>query len=1221
MNWQPVPYIIPLVVAAAISTIVALYCWRRRATTGARQFVLLMLAVSVWSLSYALELSSADLSAKIFWSKIEYLGIVTIPTMWLIFALWYTGREKWLTSRNRVLLAIQPIITLLLAWTNEGHSLIWQEIALDTEGSFATLDITHGVFFWLHVVYAYGLLVLGTFLVVRTLVRSTRLYRRQVAILLTGLLAPWVGNALYISPINPFPNLDLTPFGYTLSGLAVTWGLFRFRLLDIVPVARDAVVTNMPDGVIVLDVENRIVDLNPAAQRIIGRREEEAIGQPAVLVVTGRSDLVEHFRSMSQARGEIVLGGGESQGTYDLDTSRLLDRRGRLTGWLVMLHDVTERKQTEQALKTQKQLFENLVTVARATSEHPTLQTTLKNVLNVASTLTEAELSSLCLLDETGVVTDAILAHGEKESAQQRVVIGRALGDALAGRVVQHRQSVLVRDATDDDRPLISADESYAARSALIVPIIRGQVVLGVLTLAHSAPDHFSDEHQRLMEAAADQMALALHNAQIYEAQRRLANRQATLYEVLRTVGAYLDSETVARVAVRVVARMTNWPAVALLLPDDSETDEAPRLVPRATAGALAPTDEWDISPGQGVIGRAFRTKETQYVPDVSADPDYVGADPAVCSEMAVPLRRGARVLGVLNVESDRVAAFDAEDVLLAESLAEAIALALDNARLHTEMTRHADDLAGLYTIAHIVSQSLVLEDTLSEALSAILASLDFDVGLVSLVHPADGHLYLAAEEGLPHVFRDQFRQKGMGGTLCAYVHNSRRNVLTIGDIEQDTPAVVKARKEAPMVIDGMRALAMRSYVGIPLLYQEQSLGTLSLFARKPRVFSLKALAQQMAVGQQIAAAVANARLFQSIADEHSRLQALIETSRDGIILIGMDLRVLVMNATALGFLGLAGQPEDWIGRPLQDALGQLRRHAPTVVRATLAEMRRIQKGDEPVGEGEYEVSAHKIHWLNLPVISDGMPLGRLLVLHDVTQERLLESMRDDLTRTMVHDLRNPLTSISVSLELLDHLLADAISSSQRQMLDVAQQNTKRMLGLVGAILDISRLEGGQMPLAKAPLSVRDLVAAVVESQLPLIAEKGLYLRNDVLSGLPAAYADGTLVERVLQNLVGNAIKFTPTGGEIRVTAEVDGTVESKLFISVSDTGPGISPEIRNRLFQKFVTGQQEERGSGLGLAFCRMVVEAHGERIWVESAPGEGATFTFTLPLSTEKV
>jgi PAS domain S-box-containing protein len=1216
VNWQPVPYVIPLIVAAVASAGLAFYSWRRRRAAGAAPFALLMLAVSVWSLAYALELGSANLPAKLFWSKVEYLGITTIPTMWLVLVLQYTGRDKWLTRRNRVLLAIEPIATLLLVWTNDFHGLIWRNTELDTVGSFTMLDITYAALFWVNAAYSYLVLLLGTLLLVRALIRSPKLYRRQVAVLLMGVLAPWVGNALYLSRLNPFPHLDLTPFGYTLTGLALAWGLFRFRLLDIVPVARDAVMASIPDGVIVLDAENRIIDLNLAAQRIIGRREEEAIGQPVVLVLSGRPDVVEHFRTASEARGEIILMGGESQGVYDLRTSPLHDRRGRLTGRLVMLHDITERKQAEEALETQRQLFENLVTVARATTEHPTLETTLENVLNVAADLTDAELSSLFLLDEAGVVTDAILVRGEEEPAPQRDVVGQEMDKGLAGWVVQYRQSVLVHDATRDDQWPISSDESYAARSVLIVPIIRGQVVLGVLTLAHSVAGYFSEEHQELMEAAADQMALALHNAQIYEAQRRLANRQATLYEVLRTVGAYLDAEAVARVAVMVVARMTNWPAVTVLLPDSAEAGTAFRLIPRATAGTLASLEDWDVSFDRGIIGRAFRTKQTQYVPDVSADPDYVRGDPAIRSEMAVPLRRGARVLGVLNIESDQLAAFDASDVLMSESLAEAIAMAVDNARLHTEMTQHADDLAGLYAIAHIVGQSLVLEDTLSEALSLVLTSLDFDVGVVSLASSTDGRLYLAAEQGVPPAFRDQLQQEGLEGTICAYVYHSQRDILAIEDIEQETPVVAQVQEEAPSVIDGMRALGMQACVSIPLLYQEQSLGTISLFAYQPRTFSLKTLAQQTAIGQQIAAAVANTRLFQSIADEHSRLQALIESSRDGIILIGTDQRVLVINATAIDFLGLGGQPDDWVTRPIQDALGVLRRQAPAVVQATLAEMRRVQKGDEPPGEGEYEVPPRTIHWLNLPVRSDATPLGRLLVLHDVTKERLLERMRDDLTHTMVHDLRNPLTSISVSLELLDHLLADTISSSQRQMLDVAHQNTRRMLGLVNAILDISQLESGQMPLERVRVSLDELVAGVVESQLPLIAEKGLYLEKDIPSELPPAYADAGLIERVLQNLIGNAVKFTPTGGVVRVIAGVDSAEEPRISVSISDTGPGILPEIRERLFERFVTGQHEEGGSGLGLAFCRMVLEAHGERIWVENSSESGTTFTFTLPL-----
>jgi PAS domain S-box-containing protein len=1043
---QFTPYAILLVITAAISAALALYSRRRYLAARTGWFALLMLAVSVWSLSYALELSNDSLSGKLFWSKVEYLGITTIPALWLAFALQYTGRERWLTRRNRFLLAIEPIVTLLLVWTNEFHGLIWQSTKLDTSGSFAMLDIKlYGAFFWVHVAYSYVVLALGTWLLALAFIKSSRLYRRQVAILLVGLLAPWVGNALYISRLSPFPGLDLTPFGYTLTGLAVMWGLFQFRLLDILPVARDAVIAEMPDGVIVLDTENRIVDLNPAAQRIIGR-QEDVIGQPVVLVLSGRPDVIEHFRAATEARGDVVLGGGQAQGVYDLRTSPLHDRHGRSTGQLVMLHDITERKEAE-------------------------------------------------------------------------------------------------------------------------------------------------------------------------ETQRRLANRQATLYEVLRTVGAYLDPETVSQVAVVVVARMTNWPVVAVLLPEDSERSQAARLAPQAEAGVLASTEKWEITAEQGIVGRAFRTGETQYVPDVSVDPDYVSDIPTVRSMMAIPLRRSERVLGVLDIESDVRAAFDGNDVLLAESLAEAIALAMDNAQLHTEMRQHADDLGMLYEITRIVSQSLVLEDVLSETLSSALTSLNLDAGVVSLTGVVDGRLYLAAEVGLPPAFRDRLQQEGLAGTLCAYVHHGERGVLAIGDIEQETPSLAMVREEVPLAVDGLHAMGMRAYVGIPLSYQEQSLGMLSLFARQPRTFSTRMLAQQVAIGQQIAAAVANARLFRSIADERSQLQALIESSRDGIILIGIDQRVLVMNATAIDFLHLGGQPEDWVDRPLHDALSVLRRYAPSVVKATIFEMRRIRKGNEPFGEGEYEVPPRQIHWLNLPVLSGTIPLGRLLVLRDVTEERLLERMRDDLTRTLVHDLRNPLTSISVSLDLLNKIFTDTASSTQQQMMAIARQNTEKMLELVNAILDIGRMESGRMPLEKSAVSLEDLIANVVESQLPLVAEKGLRLENEVPSDLPPVYADAALVERVLRNLIGNAIKFTSTGDVVRVVARAD-VSNSSILVSVSDTGPGIPADIRELLFQKFITGQQEERGSGLGLAFCKMAIEAHGERIWVESPPGGGTMFTFTLPL-----
>jgi len=1211
MNWQYTSFAFLLLTTAAISAGLALYSWRHRRAVGATPFALLMLAVAVWTLGDALRLGSMDLATKLFWARMRYLGIVVVPAAWLAFALQYTAREKWLTPRNMAMLAIEPLVTLLLVWTNDAHHLIWSDVRLETSGSLLVWRAPHGAAFWVHAAYSYSLFLLSTLLLVQALIRSPRPYRMQTGVLLIGMLAPLVGNVLSTFGLSSFP-LDLTPFAFTIAGLAVVWNILYFRLFDIVPAARSAVVDSISGGVLVLDVQDRVVDINPAAQNIIGLPASEVLGQPIERLLADRPDLVERYRDVVETHAEITLGQGKSRRDYDLYIAPLHDQRDRLIGRLIILYDITERKRAEADIMAQKQLFESLVAMARATAKQPSLEATLQSAVNMAAALTEAEEGSIFLLDGTGVVTHGILARGEESPAQREDIVDSVMKDGLAGWVVHHRQPALVSDTLLDDRWVELPNAPYAARSALAIPIVSGSAVLGVLTLTHSKPNHFTTEHAYMIQSATDQMVLTVRNAQMYDEQRRLADQQTTLYEALRTVGEHLDPETIAHAAVEAIARLTGWPAVAILLPDDTAT----HLVVQAGAGALPVVEGRRFSVDQGITGRAFRTVQTQYAPDVNTDPDYVNSSPTLRSELAVPLGRGDRVLGVLDVASDRPAAFSDDDILLARSLAEAIALALENARLYAEVHRYAADLGALYTVARTISRSLVLKDVLSETLHSALTSLGFDAGLISLVDPGDGRLYLAAERGLPPAMSNRLWQEGLEGRLCAYVHN-RGEVVAVSDIEQKTPVVSKLEREVPLAISEMRALGMRAYSGISLLHQDRSLGTLSLFAHQPRAPSTEDQELQVAIGQQIATAVTNAQLFQAIADERSRLQALIESNRDGIILIGIDQHMLVVNAPALALLRLDGHPEDWVNRPIQDALAVLKHHAPDVVRVIRDEMRRVRMGDDLPGEGEFEVPPHAIHWLNLPVMADTAPLGRLMVLHDVTEERLLERMRDDLVHAMVHDLRNPLTVIGGALSFLDESVADILPPDHYELWGIAQNSTQGMLQLVKAILEISRLESRQMPLDHTLIPLADLVASVLESQLPLAADKGLHLESDVPLTLPPAWADAGLIERVLQNLISNGIKFTPAGGVVRVTARIDTAERPRLLVSVSDTGPGIQPGIRDRLFQKFVTGRHAGRGSGLGLAFCKMVIESHNERIWVESTSKDGTTFAFTLPLA----
>lgn len=227
-----------------------------------------------------------------------------------------------------------------------------------------------------------------------------------------------------------------------------------------------------------------------------------------------------------------------------------------------------------------------------------------------------------------------------------------------------------------------------------------------------------------------------------------------------------------------------------------------------------------------------------------------------------------------------------------------------------------------------------------------------------------------------------------------------------------------------------------------------------------------------------------------------------------------------------------------------------------------------------------------------------------------------LARAREEMTRMMVHDLRGPITGVKGALELLSE--APSIPDSDRRLLDAARRNVGRQLELVDGILEIARLEEGRLPVRPESVALHPLVEEAARALTPAAEARGLKLALDVPVELPAVLADPALVVRVIENLVGNAVKFSaPAAGPIRVSARLDGAA---VEVRVQDAGPGVDEKIRERLFETFTVGDLPGRGSGLGLAFCRLAVEAQGGRIRLES-PGPGAVFAFSLPLADAPV
>jgi len=351
MSLQWTPYSLVLAFAAIISAVAASFAWKRRAASGAIPFAVFMLGLSLWALGDALIWASANLSSQAFWNNLSYLGIVMVPTSWFIFAFQYTGLQKWLGKREVVLLCIEPVLTLLFAWSSNYHVLFWTQRWSEDLGILSIYRVTHGPLFWLHTSYSYVLCFVATLIFVGQIIRFPSLYREQTVALLVGAVMPWLANVIYVFHLNLFAQIDLTPLAFLITGSAFSWAFFRFRLFDLAPVARDVIFETMGDGVLIVDNLGRIMDMNQVMCHLLGDKISRLVGQPITQALTSYPDLMRALTTATGRHAEIFWIEGEEGHFFDVVITPLHSSQGRLTGRLITLRDITRRREAEEALK------------------------------------------------------------------------------------------------------------------------------------------------------------------------------------------------------------------------------------------------------------------------------------------------------------------------------------------------------------------------------------------------------------------------------------------------------------------------------------------------------------------------------------------------------------------------------------------------------------------------------------------------------------------------------------------------------------------------------------------------------------------------------------------------------------------------------------------------------------------------------------------------------
>ena len=343
---QQSAYILLALISTMLSVAAAVYAWGRRSSAGASYLAAMLLAAAVWSFGYSMELAHTEKEVICFWLKFEYLGIAFLPLWCMLFAFRYAGLDRWLTPGNIAAMSVVPVFTLLLNWTNEWHGLIYSKVDVYFLNEMPLLATTKGIWYWVNIGYSYLSLLLMAWLLVRMSWRKGPLYRNQVRIIVVAALLPWSANILYLSGLSPFPNLDLSPFTFSVMGIVLIFGLFHFRIFNVMPVVRDVLIENMSDGVLVLNNEWAVVDINPAASRLTGLFPSSSIGRDIDAMVSSWPEFLSSCRDEHIFQHEIPGRDNPSQ-CLDMNVIRLIEPSGHNLGRLIVVRDITARKQLE----------------------------------------------------------------------------------------------------------------------------------------------------------------------------------------------------------------------------------------------------------------------------------------------------------------------------------------------------------------------------------------------------------------------------------------------------------------------------------------------------------------------------------------------------------------------------------------------------------------------------------------------------------------------------------------------------------------------------------------------------------------------------------------------------------------------------------------------------------------------------------------------------------
>jgi PAS domain S-box-containing protein len=755
----------------------------------------------------------------------------------------------------------------------------------------------------------------------------------------------------------------------------------------------------------------------------------------------------------------------------------------------------------------------------------------------------------------------------------------------------------------------------YQESTAALVPLVVEDEVVGAVLLGSHALRRFAAREWQFIELAANQIAAQINNIRLYEKSQHDLNQRldqlALVEDIAQQVSSSLDFSQIINHVLEAALKAAGADLVSLgLLTDADQFWVIEQQADQEESGRRYGTQSTD----QGLMGEVLRINAPVLLADNRSAPYYASDYPDTYrSALGVPLCKDAGAIGVLVVESQRVNAFHPEQAGFLTRLAGHAVTSIENARFLEARQQEIELLKSLRELAlWLVSAG----DTRSAGHEILETALQLFQGQNAVLYAYDAanqHLSplailwfsadpdAQADEVLPLQIAQQAAHTG--------------ELVFVPDVQQ---------------VAGVAALAdihYHSVVAVPLKRAQQVYYVILMtFDDYHELIERDYNALDLLAGQAVGH-LENASLHERIRTARDQMRAILNSTQDGMILLDRDARLIEINPSAQSLLGI---PLDrHLGQRFPDVLTRYE-HEPLQGYTTqdITELLQILRSDadqETRRKLQRHVDHQTIHIeeIGLPVHDEDQQIsGRLLVLRDVSEAQRLEEQREDLTDMLVHDLRGPLGSIRNAVDLVLAGLDDPqMLEESAVLLRASRKNTVRLLNLVETLLDIARMQSPDMVLDLEPVTVSALMDTTLTALATPIQEVQIRIHCDLSDDLPLVRVDIEKIERVFINLLDNALRYTPEHGEILLQAQVKAPGKW-VEICINDSGPGIPPERRDEVFERFrrIPGQSPQRGHkghGLGLNFTRQAIEKHGGTIQVVDGPLPGACFIFSLPIT----